>query len=143
MPQLKIGPFYLGKPDADDREAVESASRVCVPIQPPRVPPFPASRCIAACSPAHCSLPFNFPHVGVTRTAPPLPEDVAAEGWTVDHNRVMVRAVLTQRCSAVMLNLAPGLTPCPSRLMLLDAAGRAGPGGVRQSPAPAGGVAAL
>ncbi|KAL4859407.1 hypothetical protein ACK3TF_000514 [Chlorella vulgaris] len=63
MPQLKIGPFYLGKPDADDRGAVESAARV---------------------------LPFNFPHVGVTRTAPPLPEDVAAEGWTVDHNRVMV-----------------------------------------------------
>lgn len=37
-----------------------------------------------------CSLPFNFPHLGITRTSPPLPEAVAAESWTIDHNRVQV-----------------------------------------------------
>ena len=37
-----------------------------------------------------CSLPFNFPHVGVTRAAPPLPPAVAAEGWSVDHSAVQV-----------------------------------------------------
>lgn len=37
-----------------------------------------------------CSSPFSFPHVGVTRTAPPLPETVAAEGWALDHNCVQV-----------------------------------------------------
>ena len=37
-----------------------------------------------------CRLPFSFPHVGITRTSPPLPESVAAEAWTIDHNRVQV-----------------------------------------------------
>ena len=59
---------------------------------PPPAPPLPPiSRALSGLPhiPAlRCSLPFNFPHVGVTQAAPPLPASVAAEGWTLDHNRV-------------------------------------------------------
>ncbi|KAI7844502.1 hypothetical protein COHA_001861 [Chlorella ohadii] len=63
MPALQIGPFFLGRPSREQQAAVEASAS---------------------------STPFSFPHVGVTRTAPPLPEAVAAEGWTLDHNRVQV-----------------------------------------------------
>lgn len=50
-----------------------------------------------------CSSPFSFPHVGVTCTAPPLPETVASEGWTLDHNRVQVGL----RCLQLHCSQAP------------------------------------
>lgn len=40
-----------------------------------------------------CRLPFNFPYVGVTKSAPPLKqaEELRSGGWAVGHNRVQVR----------------------------------------------------
>lgn len=46
-----------------------------------------------------CRLPFNFPHVGCTREAPPLSDAMQQERWHVNHTRVQLgngrRAFLT------------------------------------------------
>lgn len=38
-----------------------------------------------------CRLPFNFPHVTVTKRDPPIKPDILREGWSVDHSRLQVR----------------------------------------------------
>ncbi|PSC73763.1 hypothetical protein C2E20_2908 isoform X1 [Micractinium conductrix] len=61
MPTLRFGPLFLGPPSAEERTDLEAKA---------------------------VKLPFSFQHVGITQAAPPLPADVEAEAWTVDHNRV-------------------------------------------------------
>lgn len=65
MPTLRLPftPFYLAPPSKEERAAVEAST---------------------------ARLPFTFPHPGATQSAPPLPLDLAAEGWTIDHHKVQV-----------------------------------------------------
>lgn len=83
---LRIGPFYLGKPtDADVNKLVEECPRwAFTPCMLRKFPNFISS------TPAFCRLPFNFPHVTVTKSGPPLKAELSREGWAVDHNRVQV-----------------------------------------------------
>lgn len=43
-------------------------------------------------APPAARLPFNFPHAGLTREAPPLGDGISQEGWTVHHTRVRIGA---------------------------------------------------
>ena len=95
-----IGPFFLLKPSHSDRRALERripsyVTRINVPMITVSSPKLPNFQNIINSPPRRlfiCSLPFNFPHVGITTKAQELTsEDLQdLKGWSIDRTRAQV-----------------------------------------------------